>query len=225
MPKPTSRCLQRLMAELKALHEDPPPNFTAAPDPNDILKWCFVFDGAAETPYEGGRYVGQLIFDPDFPMKAPRIIFLTPNGRFSTNTAICLSNTSFHPEQWSPIWSIRTIITGLVAFLNVEEPGLGAIRDSDSHRKQLAAKSKGYNIKHLRHIYHTALPELFEREESEILSEEQRNSISSGPNALAGESGRKGGGGTVQSSRDDSYMQIIIGSFMLILLAITLYYW
>lgn len=225
MPKPTARCLQRLMAELKTLHEDPPPNFTAAPDPNDILKWCFVFDGAPETPYEGGRYVGQLIFDPDFPMKAPRIIFLTPNGRFSTNTAICLSNTSFHPEQWSPIWSIRTIITGLVAFLNVEEPGLGAIRDSDVHRKQLAAKSKIYNIKHLRHVYHTALPELFEKEENEVLCDEQKNVSPSDSKGLNAENRGENSGGCVRSTNSDSYMQIIIGSFMFVLLVATLYYW
>lgn len=28
-----------------------------------------------------------------------------PNGRFETNTKICLSISNYHPEHWQPSWS------------------------------------------------------------------------------------------------------------------------
>lgn len=31
--------------------------------------------------------------------------FLQPNGRFETNTKICLSISQHHPEHWQPSWS------------------------------------------------------------------------------------------------------------------------
>lgn len=32
------------------------------------------------------------------------IYILTPNGRFKTNTSLCLTITSFHPDSWNPSW-------------------------------------------------------------------------------------------------------------------------
>lgn len=50
---------------------------------------------------------------------------LTPNGRFETNTKICLSISSHHPEHWQPSWSVRTALTALTAFM--PSAGHGAI--------------------------------------------------------------------------------------------------
>ena len=52
-------------------------------------------------------------------------MMLTPNGRFETNTKICLSISSYHPEHWQPSWSMRTALTALIAFLPTH--GQGAI--------------------------------------------------------------------------------------------------
>lgn len=46
--------------------------------------------------YAGGVYHGKIIFPSEYPNKAPKLIFLTPNGRFQVNTEICLSFTNFH---------------------------------------------------------------------------------------------------------------------------------
>jgi len=50
-------------------------------------------------PYAGGQYHGKLIFPSDYPYKPPAIMMLTPNGRFNTNTRLCLSMSDFHPES------------------------------------------------------------------------------------------------------------------------------
>ena len=42
---------------------------------------------------------------------------ITPNGRFQTNTRLCLSISDFHPDTWNPAWSVATILTGLLSFM------------------------------------------------------------------------------------------------------------
>lgn len=68
---------------------------------------------------------------------------LTPTGRFETNTKICLSISSFHPEHWQPSWSVRTALTALIAFFPSD--GRGAVGSLDlpaANRRSLAAKSR-----------------------------------------------------------------------------------
>jgi len=69
------------------------------------------------TPYEGGYYHGRLRFPPEYPMKPPSVLMATPNGRFKTNTRLCLSMSDFHPETWNPMWSVSSILTGLYSFM------------------------------------------------------------------------------------------------------------
>lgn len=164
MSKPTTRCLKRLQAELKALQEDPSSDFSAAPDPNDILIWYFVFDGSPSSPFEGGRYLGKVVFNPDYPMKPPDFYFLTPNGRFSVNTRICISISSFHSENWSPLWNMKNMMASLMAFMNEDHNGVGAEHFSASARKELARRSRTYNVEQLASLYRSALLEEYEKD-------------------------------------------------------------
>ena len=65
----------------------------------------------------GGYYHGKLVFPKEYPFKPPRIMMITPNGRFQTNTRLCLSISDFHPDTWNPAWSVSTILTGLLSFM------------------------------------------------------------------------------------------------------------
>ena len=38
------------------------------------------------TVYSGGVYHGRLLFPPEYPLKPPGIMMITPNGRFECNT-------------------------------------------------------------------------------------------------------------------------------------------
>ncbi len=74
---------------------------------------------------QGGIYHGRITLPPEYPFKPPSFIMLTPSGRFETNTKICLSISSHHPEHWQPSWSVRTALTALISFLPT--PGNGAL--------------------------------------------------------------------------------------------------
>lgn len=88
-------------------------NFVAHPVSSDDLNtWRFMIFGLEEQ-YEGGFYVGFLQLW-EYPLKPPRIMMATPTGRFKTLTRLCLSISDFHPESWSPAWTIEKIILGLI---------------------------------------------------------------------------------------------------------------
>jgi ubiquitin-conjugating enzyme E2 J2 len=72
---------------------------------------------------------------------------ITPSGRFEVNKYLCLSISNFHPESWSPSWSVSTILTGLVSFMTGDDMTTGAIRSSDLQQRQLAAASVAFNLK------------------------------------------------------------------------------
>lgn len=64
-----------------------------------------------------------------------------PNGRFETNTKICLSISGYHPETWQPSWSIRTAILALIGFFPTDGNGaVGSIDCSKEARRKLALK-------------------------------------------------------------------------------------
>jgi len=133
------------MSELKKLQKDPPKFFRAEPLETDIFEWHFTIFGPEETDFEGGVYHGKLKLPPEYPMKPPKIILLTPQGRWKINSKICLSISDFHPETWQPSWGIRTALTALRAFMPT--PGKGAIGSLDASsgaRKVLAQRSEAW---------------------------------------------------------------------------------
>lgn len=72
-------------------------------------------------------------------------MFLTPSGRFETNTKICLSFSAFHPELWQPAWGIRLILEALIAFLPSPADGaIGALDWTSAERKRLALRSQSF---------------------------------------------------------------------------------
>ena len=49
------------------------------------------------------------------------------------------------PDTWNPMWSVSTILVGLMSFMCEESTGVGSIRESTAKRKALAQLSKSYN--------------------------------------------------------------------------------
>ena len=144
---------RRLREELIKLKTQPPPGIIAEPDESNILKWFYVIEGPSETAYEGGLYIGKLIFPSEYPMKAPSIHMLTPSGRFQINTKICMSMSDFHPESWNPMWSVSTIIQGVQSFMASEELTTGGLKASEADRKKFAKLSSSYNQKNYPNLF------------------------------------------------------------------------
>ncbi len=105
--------------------------------------------GLDECPYEGGYYVGKLLLPVEYPSKPPGIIMITPTGWFECEKKICLSMSDYHPETWSPAWSISKVLIGLVSFLVTDERTTGCIITSELTKWELAKKSLLYNLDHI----------------------------------------------------------------------------
>ncbi|XP_052858442.1 ubiquitin-conjugating enzyme E2 J2 [Drosophila gunungcola] len=139
--------VSRMKQDYMRLKRDPLPYITAEPLPNNILEWHYCVKGPEDSPYYGGYYHGTLLFPREFPFKPPSIYMLTPNGRFKTNTRLCLSISDFHPDTWNPTWCVGTILTGLLSFMLESTPTLGSIESSNYDKQMFAQKSLAFNLR------------------------------------------------------------------------------
>ncbi len=106
----------------------------AVPDSKNIFEWHFCIFGLKDSPYEGGYYHGKILFPPEYPLKPPGIMMITPSGRFEQKKRICMSISDYHPESWNPIWKTETILMGLVSFMNSDEYSAGCVNRTFSQR-------------------------------------------------------------------------------------------
>uniref|UniRef100_A0A0K8TQ93 Ubiquitin-conjugating enzyme E2 J2 n=1 Tax=Tabanus bromius TaxID=304241 RepID=A0A0K8TQ93_TABBR len=176
--RPTA--IARLRQDYLRIKRDPIPFITAEPLPSNILEWHYVVRGPEDSPYEGGFYHGTLSFPREFPFKPPSIYMITPNGRFKTNTRLCLSISDFHPDTWNPAWSVSTILTGLLSFMLENTPTLGSTKSFAYEKQQLARESIAFNLKNP--IFCELFPDIAETctKILEVRKEEQSNRHANG---------------------------------------------
>lgn len=140
-----SPAVKRLMREAQELREATEEYF-AQPLDDNLFEWHFTVRGPPDSEFEGGIYHGRVILPPDYPMKPPSIILLTPNGRFEINKKICLSISGHHPESWQPSWSLRTALLAIIGFMPTHGSGaIGSLDYSSIERKLLAKKSQTWS--------------------------------------------------------------------------------
>ncbi|EDO38825.1 predicted protein [Nematostella vectensis] len=115
--------------------------YHAQPLEDNLFEWHFTVRGPPDTEFAGGRYHGRIILPPEYPMKPPSIMLLTPNGRFEIGKKICLSMSAHHPETWQPSWSIRTVLMAIIGFMPTKGAGaIGALDYTPKERAVLARK-------------------------------------------------------------------------------------
>jgi len=124
-------------------------NFKLSINEDNLFNIYFIIFNLDE-PYKNGEYMGLISFQPDkYPYKAPTIQFFTPSGRFTPYTKICTTFTHFHNEQWSPAWTIESIMMALISFMyDDNDSGVGSINIGTKEREILAEKSKEFNLNH-----------------------------------------------------------------------------
>ncbi|XP_043923004.1 ubiquitin-conjugating enzyme E2 J1 isoform X2 [Protopterus annectens] len=129
------------MKEAAELRE-PTQHFHAQPLEDNLFEWHFSVRGPPDSDFDGGVYHGRIVLPPEYPMKPPSIILLTPNGRFEIGKKICLSISGHHPETWQPSWSIRTALLAIIGFMPTKGEGaIGSLDYTPEERKCLAKRS------------------------------------------------------------------------------------
>ncbi|CAI0467004.1 unnamed protein product [Linum tenue] len=135
--------VKRILQEVKEMQSNPSDDFMSLPLEENIFEWQFAIRGPCDTEFEGGIYHGRIQLPAEYPFKPPSFMLLTPNGRFETQTKICLSISNHHPEHWQPSWSVRTALVALIAFMPTNPNGaLGSLDYKKDERRALAIKSR-----------------------------------------------------------------------------------
>ncbi|VDO32120.1 unnamed protein product [Haemonchus placei] len=150
------------MKEALELRE-PTEMYFAQPLEDNLFEWHFTVRGPLDSDFDGGIYHGRILFPPEYPMKPPNVVILTPNGRFELNKKICLSISGYHPETWLPSWSIRTALLALIGFMPTAGAGaLGSLEYPVAERRKLAKKSLEWKCKECGACMKNALKSLTE---------------------------------------------------------------
>lgn len=141
---------KRLMSFIKDIEKNQSEYYEAKPSESDINIWYVKIKNLADE-YVGGVYYMKIHFTDQYPFKPPDYYMLTPSGRFEINRAICLSNSGFHSESWSPLWGINQLIMGIISFFyERDSQGIAHISNSSNEdRARYAKQSIEYNRQYL----------------------------------------------------------------------------
>jgi ubiquitin-conjugating enzyme E2 D/E len=115
---------QRIKKELSDLTEDPPANCSAGPLDEDIFHWQATLMGPTDSPYEGGVFIMNIKFPPDYPFKPPRVTFETKiyHPNINSSGGICLDILK---GEWSPALTVSKVLLSICSLLcdpNPDDP-------------------------------------------------------------------------------------------------------
>jgi ubiquitin-conjugating enzyme E2 J1 len=93
-------------------------------------------------------YFGKVELPNEYPLKAPDFYFHTPNGRFELNRKICTTFSSFHNNEYTSTWNIRSMMNGMISFMTDRDPelGIGSLNSDDQTKQQYAQHTMLWNL-------------------------------------------------------------------------------
>lgn len=118
---------------------------------NNLLKWHFSVMGPPNSEYDGGIYHGRVLLPKDYPGSPPRVQVLTPCGRFISGHDICLSASNYHPESWTPKWTVLALIDALRLHMITQANEIGGMTATPSERRRLARASRSWSSGRISH--------------------------------------------------------------------------
>jgi len=147
-PATSSLTLTRLTNELSNLNAEREAYYQVMRDPKDIFKYYFMMRGDDKSDYNNGYYIGRIELPADYPQTPGNFFMLTPSGRFEINKKICLTNSGYHKETWSPMWNLKNMVIAFASIFGDDSTsGISHIKMSSADRKKFAAASQAYNLK------------------------------------------------------------------------------
>jgi ubiquitin-protein ligase len=118
---------------------------------SNLLRWHFSVMGSPNSEYDGGIYHGRVLLPKDYPGSPPRVQLLTPSGRFIPGHDICLSASNYHPESWTPKWTILSLIDALRLHMLTQANEIGGMTATPAERRRLAKISRSWAAGKLSH--------------------------------------------------------------------------
>eukprot|EP00003_Mantamonas_plastica_P024565 TRINITY_DN4597_c0_g1_i4.p1 TRINITY_DN4597_c0_g1~~TRINITY_DN4597_c0_g1_i4.p1 ORF type:complete len:625 (+),score=140.00 TRINITY_DN4597_c0_g1_i4:58-1875(+) len=135
--------VKRILSEVREMLKENSWQYTAAPLDN-LFEWHFTIRGPPDSAFEEGIYHGRIILPPEYPMKPPDFMFLTPNGRFKENEKFCVTISGYHPEKWQAAWTVRTALLALISLMPDAVEGIGSVDYGEDERRRLAKESVNF---------------------------------------------------------------------------------
>ena len=143
---------KRLIGEIKNLEKNRENYYQVVQDTDNIFKFYFMIKGDGD--YSGGLYIGRIELPQDYPNTPGDFYMLTPSGRFKVNSKICLTNSGYHRDTWTPMWNIQNMVMGFMSIFTADDTtGISHIRESSEERKIKAQDSVGYNMQYHKDIF------------------------------------------------------------------------
>ena len=95
----------------------------------DYFNWEGVVSGPPDSPYEGGRFVLDIVFPATYPFKPPSVRFVTKvyHPNINKKGSICLDILQ---SQWSPALTIDKLLRSIRSLLN--DPNADDPLDTDA---------------------------------------------------------------------------------------------
>ena len=141
--------LKRIKGELKLLEKNREPFYQVIQDEKNELNFYFLIRGDSSSAYNGGYYIGKIVLPQDYPQKPGDFYMLTPSGRFAIDKKICLTNSGYHRENWTPMWNITNMVVAFVSIFTADDTdGISHIRETFEARQHKARTSLDYNLEH-----------------------------------------------------------------------------
>jgi ubiquitin-protein ligase len=119
--------------------EHHPPALCVGPLATNLRHWHFSFKGCGM--YGSGLYHGRILLPKDYPAAPPRVQLWTPSGRFVPYHDICLSASSYHPESWTPRWTVLSLVQALRLHMLTNPQEIGGMTSSTQETYEYAKQS------------------------------------------------------------------------------------
>lgn len=105
------------MRDFRRMQQDPTGGISAAPLPDDIMRWNAVIIGPENTPFEDGTFKLVIQFDEQYPTKPPSVKFISEmfHPNIYTSGELCLDILQ---NRWSPTFDVSTILKSIQSLLN-----------------------------------------------------------------------------------------------------------
>jgi len=113
--------LSRLRKELDDIQKNPSAELSVGPSGEDMFRWEGILNGPPDSPYAGGAFKFTIEFPREYPMKPPKVKFVTrvyhPN--ISDTGHICVDILN---HNWTSVYTVSQIMLSISSLLTDPNP-------------------------------------------------------------------------------------------------------